>query len=432
MLNYMAAFMCEYNKVFILLFQTEEILDDMDKINDSVHQVPGEEVSKEDCPVRGRAMSPGMTKEDADGGEPACRVPEDQQVKDGSVPGGASDRSQEIPSYKEFATGQRAKVSEWESSSKDEASSGCAALVTDAQWSVNPVHDWTYPFDHRNQLNDRSSVGITKQQGYASLEGMFEKPAYKPEIFDGSEDWYCYIRYFEWCAEINGWSDWEKANYLKVSCGGTARQVLADINQEDLRSFQDVVKVLEKRFDPVGRSQVLRLQLRNRRREEGESLGALADDIKRLVERIFPDLPESSREMLAKDYFVGALTDEKMNLEVVLLRPRSLAEALDAAMEYEFLRQAEEVRDMAPSGTDFQRVQAPCVFQDAVKRLKEELNVETLNKDAENQARDGVDPMVNKIIKSCGNCGDTSHELQSCTKWPGPFYTKAWEASDNN
>ena len=33
------------------------------------------------------------------------------------------------------------------------------------------------------------------------------RPLVKPERFDGSEDWNTYLPHFEWCADLNGWSE---------------------------------------------------------------------------------------------------------------------------------------------------------------------------------------------------------------------------------
>ena len=63
------------------------------------------------------------------------------------------------------------------------------------------------------------------------------RPLVKPERFDGSEDWNSYIQHFEWCAELNGWNEREKAKFLTVSVTGTARQVLAGVTREKLRDY---------------------------------------------------------------------------------------------------------------------------------------------------------------------------------------------------
>ena len=90
------------------------------------------------------------------------------------------------------------------------------------------------------------------------------RPLVKPERYDGGEDWITYLHHFEWCAELNGWSESEKARFLTVSVTGTARQVLAGVERDRLRDYGTVVQILRSRFDPIGRMELHRIQLKNR------------------------------------------------------------------------------------------------------------------------------------------------------------------------
>ena len=174
--------------------------------------------------------------------------------------------------------------------------------------------------------------------------GHTNRPLVKPERFDGTEDWNTYIKHFEWVAELNGWNEREKANFLTVSVTGTARQVLAGLPKERLLDYHDVVKVLQSRFDPTGRLELHRIQLKNRVRQPGETLSAVADDIRCLVDRVFVDIPADARDKLARDCFIDALADGEMRIRVIQMHTPTFNEAVEAAIELEAFTKAEKER----------------------------------------------------------------------------------------
>ena len=92
------------------------------------------------------------------------------------------------------------------------------------------------------------------------------------------------------CAKINGWDNNAKLQHL-------AKQVLESLPKEATGDFDKVVKTLKIRFDPTGRKELNRAQLRNRRQKTSESLVDMAEDIRRLVKEIDADLPANSRDI---------------------------------------------------------------------------------------------------------------------------------------
>ena len=154
----------------------------------------------------------------------------------------------------------------------------------------------------------------------------------------------------------------------------------------------------------MGRMELDRIQLKNRSRQSGESLSTLADDIRRLVDRVFQDIPAGARDKLARDSFIDALTDGEMRTRILQMRTRTIQEAMEAAIELEALSRAEKershrrVREIGGSQqTDRAEVDDLRAELKQLKKLLSDMNSRPNN----NQRR-------------CYNCNDPTHLVKDC------------------
>ena len=169
-----------------------------------------------------------------------------------------------------------------------------------------------------------------------------QKPVVLPDKFDGSIAWQDYKAHFELCAELNKWSSVQKANYLAVSLRGTAQELLGDMSSELRQNYQFLSETLCARFGSEGQTELFRTQLKSRQRKSGESLPELAQSIRRLVSRAYPEATTGLREILSKDCFIDALLDSDRRLRLKQSRPTSLDEAVKLAIELEAFQLAED------------------------------------------------------------------------------------------
>ena len=253
-------------------------------------------------------------------------------------------------------------------------------------------------------------AGDFEEDRFGEIEGRAanrsNRPLVKPERYDGTEDWSTYIQHFEWCADLNRWTELDKARFLTVSVTGTARQVLAGVSRDRLRDYGTVVQILRARFDPIGRLELHRIQLKNRVRQSGESLPTLADDVRRLVDRVFQDIPSEARDKLARDSFIDALTDGEMRTRIPQMRTTTIQEAMEAAIELEALSKAErergqrKIRELGggPVQSEATLLQE---LRDELMKIKRQL---------------GEQRPRNNDTRKCFNCGDPSHFIRDCPK----------------
>ncbi|KAJ8019353.1 hypothetical protein HOLleu_42118 [Holothuria leucospilota] len=146
-------------------------------------------------------------------------------------------------------------------------------------------------------------------------------------------------------AELHRWSGGVKAMCLAASLRGDARAILADLEAEKRRNYTDLVDALSSRFGPTRQTELRRIQLRNRGRKKGETIPELAQDVKRLTRFAYPGASSHLQDQLARDHFVDCLEEPELRLGVHQTRPKTLEEAVQAALEIEAFYTVERQRN---------------------------------------------------------------------------------------
>ena len=76
----------------------------------------------------------------------------------------------------------------------------------------------------------------------------FMKPVKNPVDYDGTQLLRDYLKHFERCSVVNGWSKEEAAVFLAASLHGEAQKVLNGLSDTNCRDYKKVVDKLELRF----------------------------------------------------------------------------------------------------------------------------------------------------------------------------------------
>lgn len=157
----------------------------------------------------------------------------------------------------------------------------------------------------------------------------------RPSPFDGKMPWDVYHTQFELLAQLNGWSEGEKAAHLAVSLREDAATVLTNLPESKRQDYATLTSALECRFGTKNQIDLFRTRLRMRNRSKDEPLAGLAEDVERLVRLAYPEASESMVQVLAKDQFIDSLCDEEMRLRILQSKPSTLRDALQTALELE-------------------------------------------------------------------------------------------------
>jgi len=99
----------------------------------------------------------------------------------------------------------------------------------------------------------------------------------------------------------------------------------------------DVVRLLRNRFGNQNQAERFRAELRARRRQKGESLQCVYQDVRRLIALAFPGQTGPLYEIVARDSFLDAIDNPAIRLRVLEREPSTLDEALTIASRLEAL-----------------------------------------------------------------------------------------------
>lgn len=267
----------------------------------------------------------------------------------------------------------------------------------------------------REELSDEEPDQLLERHGRREHMGgrgdaaSRGKSRVSPDIYEGRGSLEEYLTHFEMVAEINGWNEDDMARYLAVSLRGEALQAVRCLPADVRRDYDLLKGALLKRFAPSNRSEIHRTQLGARRRKEGETLPKLAYNIRHLVASAYPELDGMGEmfERLCKSHFLDALDSSEMRSSIYYRHPRTLDEALTAALEMEAFQEAEGlrsgvsskpsldkryVREILPGAKD-----APAGVQQQMEELRKQL-----------------EQMKMRLDGGCRRCGKPDHKAFQC------------------
>ena len=168
----------------------------------------------------------------------------------------------------------------------------------------------------------------------------------KPEHFDGSGCFQTFMCLFENSADFNGWNDRAKAAHFRAALRGEAAQLLWGAEKF---TYKEIVQKLKKRYGGEGTQRKYKIELKYRRRKDGETIPQLAQDITRLLSLAYPDEESKLLEDIACDAFLSALDNIDLEVRIRDQNPPDLDSVVKLAQRYELSRGVADMsRDARP------------------------------------------------------------------------------------
>ena len=124
-------------------------------------------------------------------------------------------------------------------------------------------------------------------------------PSIKPEEFDGVADWDEYICHFRVCSELGNWNEREKLLILSASLRGAARSFYMSLPISERCTFELLIKNLGQRFGSLRQQSRWLARFESRKRQLGESIAALGDDLRQMAQKAYTGLDPTAIEAIA-------------------------------------------------------------------------------------------------------------------------------------
>ena len=159
-------------------------------------------------------------------------------------------------------------------------------------------------------------------------------PSVKPETYDGSADWDEYLCHFQVCAELGKWDEREKVLALSASLRGAARTFFMSLAKSERGDYETLLVKLGQRFGSLRQQNRWLARFESRKRQPGESIAALGDDLRQMAQKAYVGLDSIAQEALALNQLYKTITLE-MKCRCLDRSCQTVTEAVDIIERYE-------------------------------------------------------------------------------------------------
>ena len=198
--------------------------------------------------------------------------------------------------------------------------------------------------NNQNQCSNSLGMGDPRISTPMLPAGPSNSLKVKPQSYDGSEDLSEFITHFNLVAEINGWNYGLKSLQLASCLTGDARALLTDLDRRTQRDYRELVEALNHRFGTENRAEIFKSQLKMRVRGKNETIPELAQSVRKLTKRAYPDASAGMLEVLALDHFIDAINETEIRMRLREVGPKNILEAEQIAVKLEAYKEADKDR----------------------------------------------------------------------------------------
>ena len=249
------------------------------------------------------------------------------------------------------------------------------------------------------------------------------RPLVLPEVFDGTGSWTDWCFHFDNVAAVNGWSEAQKLQWLRVRVTGRAQKALLRLPAVTAPSFDSTRDALRARFEPESRQTRYQAEFQLRRKKAAEGWADFADALRTLADKAYPTLQEEARERLAINAYLDQLPQPQLSFAVRQKQPDTLDEAVATTLEMESYLPSQGASAVDLSQTDDPRVTVHAVdkvtqltqaMDKLVKRM-EQLQLQVAGSGHPGEPQSGSRRRQRRGFDGeCWNCHQRGHLARNC------------------
>ena len=157
-------------------------------------------------------------------------------------------------------------------------------------------------------------------------KGSGLKNALKLATFDGSTALETHLMKLRNCARHGRWNALDRACALRNSVEGDAAALLTGVDEE--ATEEQLIQILQNRFGNENQQERFCAELRCRRRQPGEKIQALHQDVKRLLALGYPGNTGALYDKLSRDCLLESLGDEDLRVKILEKGAKTLDDVL--------------------------------------------------------------------------------------------------------
>ena len=207
---------------------------------------------------------------------------------------------------------------------------------------------------------------------------------------DGSSIWSEFVRYFENVANLKQWTEQRMRCILLTTLRDQAEAYAYGLPEGTLQDYNSLKNALNQRFGHTALKESYIAEAKLRRKKESETFRDFGQAIEDLYRRAFPQNRDFVTESSLKTFLDNCSPNEDFRLSVKRTRPKTLSEAITAAMQEECIR--------------FTESKKPKLYPPQVYEVSE-------NKHSrENKSL----PNTTKPTKRCFLCNSSQHLKRDC------------------
>lgn len=250
------------------------------------------------------------------------------------------------------------------------------------------------------------------------------KLSIKPETYDGVEDWEEYISHFEICSELGRWSDHEKVLALAMALKGPARTFYISLSMTEKQTYQALVQRLSQRFGSTRQQNRWLSRLEMRKRGQGESVAALADDLRQMAQRAYSDLDSKAQEVLALNQLYKSVSPE-VKYQCTNQECKTVTDAVEIIERYEAIigdstdKKRSTVRMVSEENCPEQNTAECNRMTDTLNKLTRLVDNlgDRSNQTNRGYSKSGYTNRNNRRSLPCHFCGKTDHLIKNCSAY---------------